>query len=150
MKETTLIQQEGITALPKVKTISNAYSYLYSIESFRWEHSKNVPFTIKSMKSKSMGMYSEIPEESIQIVLSTTCNVVQGLNQALHVVKKLGDYFFSKPQMYAFKEYCLRLFVQASWAKLENYAFWVSNFFLSLHLYANANMLHASCSENIL
>lgn len=48
------------------------------------------------MKSKSMGMYSEIPEESIQIALSTTCNVVQGWDQAWYFVQKLGDYFFAR------------------------------------------------------
>lgn len=93
MKETTVIQQERITALLKIQTISHAYSYPYYIEYFRWRHSKNVPFTIKSMKSKSMGMCSEIPEESIQIVLSTTCNVVQGWDQPCYFVQKLGDYF---------------------------------------------------------
>lgn len=41
-----------------------------------------------------MGMYSEIPEESIQIALSTTCNVVQGWDQAWYFVQKLGGYFF--------------------------------------------------------
>lgn len=46
------------------------------------------------MKSKSMGMYSQIPEESIQIALSTTCNVVQGWARARYFVQKPGDYFF--------------------------------------------------------